>query len=220
MLINSIDDCGIRQFVEKNIRMYGVHNTKEVLMSVVDQYNHKNEMGMRAQKDGLDDLSFVLVLIFNWTLNKRNLQEIVDLIVDMVAKDMDKVKVEEVCEPAEVIEEDDAPACDGCKYVWDDSAEGANACNTCDLDCSNWEPEDKTVEEVESDAKFCNDCRHYLQQTDESIDACDTCDGPGRNWEAKDCPTCKHFLCEKAMKDTLCAGCRPFHKNWKSKGTK
>ena len=90
MLIASINDCGIREFIEQSIKQIGVHHTKENLKAITQHYSDPQGLGMRAQKDKLDDLSFVLMLIFNWVLCCGNIAHVVDSLVDDVARNMER----------------------------------------------------------------------------------------------------------------------------------
>lgn len=142
MRIVSIEDCGIRQFVETTIKMYGVPNTKNMILEVMKRYANGQSLGMKAQKEGLDELSFVLMLLFNWVLCTDHLIKAVDLLVDIVADKMDKAEIDEVCEPAEVIhvvEYKEDKFCVRCRHDISNGESDILHCDTCDEQGSNFE---------------------------------------------------------------------------------
>lgn len=145
MKITSIEDCGIRQFIEKTIEMYGVPNTKRMLLEVMKRYADGQGLGMKAQKEGLDELSFVLMLLFNWVLCTDHLLKAVDILVDLVYDKMNKTTIDEECEPSEVETYSHPAACKDekfcmrCKHDIKNGEDDFISCDTCDDQGSNFE---------------------------------------------------------------------------------
>lgn len=101
--IESLDDAPIREFINASIKLYGVEHTKRSLLRVAEDisYGDGNHIGMKLQKDKLDDLSFVMMLIFNKVLCRSNIAQAINMIVDAVVKEEKPV---EEAPPAEVKE--------------------------------------------------------------------------------------------------------------------